>query len=317
MVDRAAFVSRRTCGTKDAVQAGPGELARPRRTLRPGMDPMTASWVLAREAADSAGVTLRPLEGPAGADIVRALVAEVWGGQSMPRELIVAFQHAGVVLYGAFAEDEPVGFVFGFPGLDGGLHIHSHMLGVLRAWQSRGVGYALKLAQRAATLDEGIDDVRWTFDPMVAKNGWFNLIRLGAVATRFMPAFYGEMDDMINRGDTTDRFEVRWQLSSERVERWLNGARAVPLAKGRALLLAEGDPEEPRPRATGAVPAPFARVAVPRDYHALRSRDPGLGRDWREACREVFAECFDAGLVCWWMTRDYEYVFTPKEGLGV
>src|SRR5205823_7392831 len=105
---------------------------------------------------------------------------------------------AGSGLLGARDGGALVGFVAGFLGVQEGLHAHSHMLGVVQDAQSRGVGYALKLAQRAACLDAGIDEVRWTYDPLVARNARFNLVKLGAVATRFLPGFYGEMTDRLN-----------------------------------------------------------------------------------------------------------------------
>jgi predicted GNAT superfamily acetyltransferase len=78
-----------------------------------------------------------------------------------------------------------------------------------------GVGTALKLAQRAQALDQGIHVIRWTFDPMVARNAWFNFGKLGVVADRFERSFYGEMRDTLNIGERTDRFVVRWDLDRE------------------------------------------------------------------------------------------------------
>lgn len=37
----------------------------------------------------------------------------------------------------------------------------------------------------------------------------------------FFPDFYGAMDDAVNAGDHSDRFEVSWRLDSERTAlRW-------------------------------------------------------------------------------------------------
>ena len=188
-------------------------------------------WDPAWAAADRAGVSLRRLDGLDDAEAVRSVITQVWGEQVLPRELIRAFQHAGSVLYGAEAEGEMVGFVLGFAGLDGGLHVHSHMLAAVPGRQNHGVGYALKLAQRAECLDLGIEEVRWTFDPLVARNARFNLVKLGAEAFRFLPDFYGEMTDVLNRGDRSDRFEVRWRLRSVRVERALRGEAERSIAR--------------------------------------------------------------------------------------
>jgi predicted GNAT superfamily acetyltransferase len=255
-------------------------------------------WEHARRAADAAGVRIVPLRGVEDVRRVAGVCEALWGAQSVEPATVRALQHAGCVLYGAEAGAELVGFVFGFLGWEDGLHLHSHMLGVRPEWQSRGVGFALKLAQRAACLDRGVEEVRWTFDPLVPRNGRFNLVKLGAVAPRFFLAFYGEMGDRINRGDRTDRLEAVWRLRSERVERALGGERD-PARAGPVVLEAAGD-DVPRPRLTGRAPEPGAVVEVPADHHALRARDPGLGRVWREASGEALEACVRAGLVATW-----------------
>jgi predicted GNAT superfamily acetyltransferase len=268
------------------------------------------AWDQALKAAESSGVALAPMEGMADAEKVATVVEALWGPGQLPANLVRALDHAGTVILGAEAGGEMVGTVLGFPGLDEGLHMHSHILGVLPKWQARGVGYALKLGQRAACLDEGIGEVRWTYDPLVARNAWFNLMKLGVVATRLFTGFYGEMDDSINAGDRSDRFEVRWRLDSARVSRVLRGESREP-ARGPVLLEAEGEADAPGPREAGAAPEPGAQIQVPRDYHGLRSVDPGLGRAWREASGRAFAACFEAGLVAGSVSRDGRYVFEP------
>ncbi len=266
-------------------------------------------------AAEAAGVSVRPLRELGDADRVSSLIGLVWGDQTLPRELIRAFQHAGTVLLGAERGDELVGFVFGFLGFEQGLHLHSHMLAVVPEHRSRGTGYALKLAQRAACLDLGIEEVRWTFDPLVARNARINLVKLGAVATRFLPGFYGEMRDQLNRGDLSDRFEVRWRLESKRVEAAVRGEATEP-ATGARLLEATGDPDASRPSETGLRPSPGALVQIPTDHLAIRRSDSDLGRVWREASGRAFAGCFSAGLVATWLTEDGSYVFERVEDAG-
>jgi predicted GNAT superfamily acetyltransferase len=271
-----------------------------------------AAWDLVAEAAGRAGVHVVDLSDPDDADRVRSIVDRVWGAQTPPRELITAMQLAGSVLCGAERDGELVGFVWGFLGLAGGLHLHSHMLGVLPEWQSLGVGYALKLAQRATCLDQGIAGIRWTFDPLGARNARLNLVKLGAQGVRFLPEFYGEMTDRLNREDRSDRFEVRWALDADRTVQALAGrpSEAVPT---EWLLVADGDPAEPRPRRTNAVPGPGVAVAVPRDYLGLKSRRPDLAATWRAATSEPFQACFDAGLIATWLTSAAEYVFDLPE----
>ena len=244
------------------------------------------------------------------ADRVGRVIASLWGEDSvLGAPLIRAFQHAGTVLFGAEAEGELVGFVFGFWGFEGRLHLHSHMLGVLPEWQAKGVGYALKLAQRAACLEHGIDEVRWTFDPLIARNARFNLVKLGAVGDRILIDFYGEMADRVNRGDRSDRFEVVWRLRSTRVERALRRGLEEPTTSDAVLEATDGEDLAPRPRLTGARPTPGATVAVPRDYLALRDKDPALARKWRETSARALSSCFEEDLEATWMTKDGRYIF--------
>jgi predicted GNAT superfamily acetyltransferase len=274
------------------------------------------AWDQAREAARQAGVNLVPMAEYQDAERVIDLVGRVWGIGELPFALVRAFQHAGGGLFGAEADGALVGFVLGFLGWQDGLHLHSHMLAVVPEWRSRGIGYALKLAQRAAALQAGVEEVRWTYDPLVARNAWFNLVKLGAVATALHRGFYGEMTDQINKGDRSDRFEVRWVLASERVERALAGRARGP-ERGVVVLAADGPPEAPVPKATGEQPTAGAVVEVPADHFELRVRDPELGRWWRDRSAQVFQECFDAGLMAVWIDRQGRYVFLPtQEVLG-
>jgi predicted GNAT superfamily acetyltransferase len=276
------------------------------------VDRSSVAWDAAVRAAEDARVSLKPIRGMTGAEEVGVVVEALWGPGQLPPSLIRAFDYAGTVILGADEKGNLIGIVLGFPGLDEGLHMHSHMLGVLPERQSRGVGYALKLGQRAACLDLGIDEVRWTYDPLVAKNGWFNIVKLGVVATRLHRGFYGRMDDEINRGDRSDRFEVRWRLESERVRRALRGGASEP-APGPVLLDVVGEPDTPRPQETGRSPEPGAVIRVPVAYHEMRRRDPALGEAWRDASARAFEACFQAGLVASWITRDGRYVFGSAE----
>jgi predicted GNAT superfamily acetyltransferase len=266
------------------------------------------AWDLARAAARSAAVDLLPLTTSEQFDDAIQVMTATWGPfQLLPREVFTALAHSGNVPWGAFDGDRMVGFVLGWAGVDeGGLHVHSHMLAALPDRRHRGVGYALKLAQRAQALDQGIHVARWTFDPLVARNAWLNLGKLGAFADRFGRAFYGEMTDDLNRDDRTDRLVVRWELDPE------PGPRAVP-AGMPTVLGATGDAEAPEP-VPGDDPDPRGAILeVPRDHPAIRDRDPELAARWRDAVADALEACFAAGLVVSGFDRERSgYVLTPS-----
>ena len=249
-------------------------------------------WDLAHTAALSANVELRPLTALAQFDDALGVMVATWGAfQLPPREMMTALAHSGNVPFGAYDGDRLVGFVLGWAGVDdGGLHVHSHMLAALPDRRHRGVGYALKLGQRAQALEQDIHVARWTFDPLVARNAWFNLGKLGAVADGFSRAFYGDMTDEINAGDRSDRLVVRWDLDRDPAPRpWPKGLPTV--------LAAEGDPDGPVPVPGGASGDDGGVVEVPRDHAKLRRRDPALAARWREATAETLEACFRAGSI--------------------
>jgi predicted GNAT superfamily acetyltransferase len=264
-------------------------------------------WDRALAAAASAGVELRALTSLGDADAILRVMIATWGAhQLLPREMIVALGESGNVPWGAFDGEGIVGYVLGWTGIDpeDGLHLHSHMLATLPDRRHRGVGYALKLAQRARCLDQGISIVRWTFDPLLSLNAHFNLAKLGAMADRLLPNFYGEMTDTLNRGERSDRLVVRWDLAVDP-----DGPAAE--AGGFEVLGRRGDdvllpmPTEVRPPMSA-----LALIRIPREYHDLRERDRSLADDWRDAVARAFEACFDAGLVATGYTRDATYVLT-------
>lgn len=260
------------------------------------VEPRTA-WDLAHDAARAADVGLRSLTSPEDADRIIDVMVATWGEhQLLPREVIRALAESGNVPYGAEAGGELIGYVLGWVGVEPGEepHVHSHMLAVRPGLRSRGVGYALKLAQRAQALEHGIRTVRWTYDPLQVRNAKFNFCRLGVVADRFIRNCYGEMTDLLNRGDRSDRFVVRWDLDRRPVGRRMVGGPE------RELLVARGPWDAPEPvRMADPRPEPEGswRVDVPADLPALRERDPDLLRAWRDATAEAFETCLGLGMV--------------------
>lgn len=247
---------------------------------------MAAPWSLAHQAASAAGVELRPCATVADSRRIKAVMAATWGDlQVLTVEQIRALAESGNVPYGAFAGDDLAGFVLGWAGVDtDGLHVHSHMLAAAPDRRHAGVGYALKLAQRAQALDLGIRTIKWTFDPLVARNAYFNLHKLGATVDRFERDFYGEMGDEINRGDRSDRFTARWDL-------------------GR----------EPGPRDITEL---VERIEIPPEYHELRARDPEAGQAWRDDVAARAERCLGSSLVAAGFDRDASaYLFVHPEAL--
>src|SRR5207247_8508729 len=164
--------------------------------------------------------------------------------------------------------EETGGSVVGWRARDAdGLHVHSHMLAVLPGSRSGGVGYALNLAQRAQALEAGYGVVRWTFDPLQARNAHFNLNKLGVLCDRFHRDFYGAMSDALNRAARSDRLVVRWELDRA------IGSSAIPSGPHVVdALRPGGSPELPKPERGEEQDLPslgIVRVRISSDYLVL------------------------------------------------
>ena len=94
-----------------------------------------------------------------------------------------------------------------------------------RSGSDQGMGFALKRAQWQMVRYQGIDRITWTFDPLLSRNAWLNITRLGAVCNTYLRDFYGKMADVLNQGLPTDRFDVDWWVNSQRVNRRLSRRR--------------------------------------------------------------------------------------------
>jgi predicted GNAT superfamily acetyltransferase len=160
------------------------------------------------------------------------LQKQVWGYNEIDTVLdqmfIVARESGGAVLF-AFDQTKPTAFALAFAGIqDGTIYLHSHMVGVLAGYQNQGVGRRLKLAQREAAIERGINLIEWTFDPLQRRNAHFNLVRLGAVVRRYIPNFYGRTSSPLHADLPTDRLMAEWWIDSPRVADIVSGKRHVP-----------------------------------------------------------------------------------------
>jgi chorismate synthase len=161
-------------------------------------------------------IEVRDIRGMAELRAVEDMQREVWACNDLevlPAIHMIASREVGAILLGAFDDGALVGFAYGFPGFEDDVRvIHSDMLAVRMAYRDRGVGRALKLAQRDSALAHGIKRITWTFDPMQARNAYLNFVRLGVTADRYLRDFYGETSSPLHAGGT-DRLWVTWHLT--------------------------------------------------------------------------------------------------------
>ena len=255
---------------------------------------------VADAAARAAGVSVREVADLGDLEQVVTLFSDIWARAANPPmtlELLRAFTKAGNYVAAAFEGGTMVGACVGFFHAPSEDALHSHIAGLSRAATGRSIGFALKLHQRAWVLGRGVSEVAWTFDPLIARNAYFNLTKLGARPDEYLPNFYGSMADGINDGDDSDRLLVRWRLRDPDVALACAGAAspasaADELARGAVVALSVADDGEP---VAGRLDGTVSLVAVPPDVERLRTTAPALAHRWRIAVREALVPLVDAG----------------------
>ena len=240
----------------------------------------------AREAATGAGVVIDGIVSGADRESVASLMNEIWGPDVvLPLNMLRAMQFAGDGVLLARRNKIPVGFSVGVMGWADGLHFHSHQVGVVESERSTGVGFALKMAQRAACLVNGVTEMRWTFDPLLYSNAVFNLNRIGARMSEFLPNVYGARNDQFNLGDVTDRVKVCWNLDSD------VGALSATASSGAPRLI---DVTETVIRSNQEVVIGSV-LPIPPNYHALRASNKDIASMWRVAMSSALHDVFESG----------------------
>ena len=196
---------------------------------------------------------------------------QVWGADDSadPFDLMMAIQHEGGLVAGAFRGADLLGYVFGFPTRDPKVQ-HSHRLAVLPEARGLGLGLALKRYQRNWCLERGMELIRWTFDPLRRTNANLNINRLGAEARTYLSDYYGTMKG-INAGTPSDRLLAEWNIASP---------RAARLAEGR-----HADPASPAAQ----------RVNLPADFAALLRDHPEEAMAERLRIRAAITTLFENG----------------------
>lgn len=267
---------------------------------RTDAEPVIDALACAERAALASDVDVREATQLSELIAITRLYNEIWrpgGSPPVNTELLRALSKAGNYVAAAFDGDRLVGAAVGFFTAPTGGALHSHIAGVSSAMVGRHVGYALKLHQRAWALSRDVRLIEWTFDPLVARNAYFNIVKLAGLPAEYLPNFYGGMGDGINGDDDTDRLLLHWNLGDPAVVAASAGRRRhtdlVALREaGAAVALGRGAGGEP---VVGRSDAGTLLVAVPADVEALRAWNPGQAKEWRIAVRDVLGRLLAEG----------------------
>jgi len=251
-------------------------------------------------AGSQALVEIRQLFQLAEFEEVLRLQQAIWGFadiELLPLRFLVVVSQVGGHVFAAYDGDMMVGFCFAIPGIKAGgqPYLHSHMLGVLPAYQNAGIGQRLKLRQREDALARGIQLIEWTFDPLELKNAFLNIARLGAIVRRYHENQYGVTASPLHGGLPTDRCYAEWWIGSPRVR----GILAADLAASdRSQPAGEGlHPPEPH-QGVGCRPGGlhYTRIAYPGDIARIRTENPRRAREIQKHNGVEFRRAFEQGL---------------------
>lgn len=204
---------------------------------------------------------------------------------SPARHLIVTRSAGGFTL-GAFAGKKLVGFVLSVPAFaENERYFYSHMTAVAADFQNRHIGASLKWAQRERALSENIKFIKWTFQPVQARNAFFNLERLGVVIKSYAANFYGTDYSTVGEqnerlGLDSDRLFAEWNLTDERVEALSNGENFVN--RGEIVKTIE----------------------IPNDWNALLKENPARAVAEQVRIKTEFQTAFARNSVCRRFERD-------------
>jgi predicted GNAT superfamily acetyltransferase len=264
-------------------------------------------------------IEIRPLTQLAEMEEIEEIQREVWSRDErevIPAHVFHALQYNGAAVHGAYDGSRMVGFTMAtlatVEGLDhridqvaaARLKMYSVIAGVLPEYRDRGVGYQLKLAQRDFALRIGVRMISWTYDPLESRNARFNIGKLGAVCRKYIRNFHGDMSGL-NAGLETDRFDVEWWVTSNRVKSRVAQERKPlslqSLLAGGAVLVNEstfnsaGLPVPP-PNYINH-PSNLMLVEIPADFQAVKRQDFTLALRWREHTRDLFEKLFSSGFL--------------------
>jgi predicted GNAT superfamily acetyltransferase len=198
------------------------------------------------------------------------------------RHLIVTRNSGGFSL-GAFVNNELVGFVLSIPAfLYGEKAYYSHMTAVKKEFQGAGIGGKLKWAQREKALRDGVKFIKWTYQPVLARNAFFNLEKLGVVLKHYESNFYGTdyPSPDKNLGLDSDRVFAEWPLGSPKVSALARGDNYVETAEAKGT------------------------IEIPNNWNELVKNDLSEAIAEQNRIKNEFQKAFAEGLVCRSFLRD-------------
>lgn len=244
---------------------------------------------------------------------------------TIAESLYWSFVKNGGSVIGAFDGARVIGFVLGFIGLSDtasgkpareNLKLVSQRMAILPEYRHQGVGYRLKLAQRDYALQQDLDLITWTFDPLVSRNAHLNIRKLGGISHTYLVDYYGTHSPMGLMG-STDRLLIEWWIKAPHTLDRLamkNSLKNFDAYMLEALVLNScpiGSHGFPTPPETPlAAESESVLLEIPYDFNAIFDHAPDLAHQWRQHSRALFNALFEAGYAV------HDFVSSTTEGMA-
>ncbi|MGB1286947.1 MAG: hypothetical protein ACPG7F_10470 [Aggregatilineales bacterium] len=238
--------------------------------------------------------------------------------------LVNTVQYGGHVL-GAYDNDRMIGAAIAFLGTlipvddprpaGDALAIMSKRAIVLPEYRGAGVGEALKRMQYEIAIRQGIQLIRWTFDPVLSRNAYFNISKLGTVIQHYEENYFGEA--AAHPTLEADRVVANWWVGHSHSEAHLQNNLAKPVlsqlqSQSGTLVIERLTPDncvdspESVPDVTGYE---TILVSLPFDFSAIEVENSEHARQWRDFLRDALKTCLAAGYIITGFVREGERVF--------
>ena len=250
----------------------------------------------------------------------------VYWGENMadlvPEHMLLSIARYGGHIHAAYDGNKMVGLLMGFLGADiepnepsdapSHLYVMSKRMVVLPEYRGQKIGEHLKQAQRQFAQQHNIQLVLWTFDPLLSRNAYLNLHKLGAVGQKYEKDYFGASAD--NPVLSADRLQVNWWVNHRSLDNTGETDFSIaPVVNGVSL----NDDGLLMPSDFQLIENEILRLEIPMEFVPIERINPDLAKQWRNFIRHAFTELLNAGYLATDFARIENrvfYIFTQDDG---
>ena len=192
--------------------------------------------------------------------------------------------------------------------IEGRLCLYSQLTGVVPGYQSRGLGYQIKLFQRQFARAEGIERDRLGVRPAPGGQRPFQPRPAGCPSRALRRKHVRRADRRLNAGVPTDRLIAEWNVAAApHAPLSFDSVSKLP----RLIELAQAPRHSLVP--VGVMPIsnvvePRLLLEIPADITALRTADPDQAETWRALVSEAFRRALEKSYRAVHFVRDQSSV---------